>query len=131
MTLKELMEAFMTINAPFDAVRVCEAVTGKTINNISMGQEIYLPREVLNRKVVKWAVTKRPYGFIIVVEPKEGVMQTRKFFDIETREIITEEVLAETLEALKECDPDTYGDITLGQYINNCLTINNGTLEEV
>ena len=131
MTLKELMEAFMTINAPFDAVRVCEAVTGKTINNISMGQEIYLPREVLNRKVVKWAVTKRPYGFIIVVEPKEGVMQTRKFFDIETREIITEEILAETLEELRECDPDTYGDITLGQYINNCLTINNGTLEEV
>lgn len=57
--------------------------------------------------------------------------RTRKFFDIETREIITEEVLAETLEALKECDPETYGDITLGQYINNCLTINNGTLEEV
>lgn len=55
----------------------------------------------------------------------------RKFFDIETREIITEEVLAETLEALKECDPNTYRDITLGQYINNCLTINNGTLEEV
>ena len=55
----------------------------------------------------------------------------RKFFDIETREIITEEVLAETLEALKECDPETYGDITLGQYINNCLTINNGTLEEI
>lgn len=57
--------------------------------------------------------------------------RTRKFFDIETREIITEDVLRETLEELKECDPDTYGDITLGQYINNCLTINNGTLEEV
>ena len=55
----------------------------------------------------------------------------RLFFDIETREIITEEVLAETLEELKECDPDTYGNITLGQYINNCLTINNGTLEEI
>lgn len=57
--------------------------------------------------------------------------QTRKFFDTETREIITEDVLAATLEELKECDPDTYGDITLGQYINNCLTINNGTLEEI
>lgn len=53
----------------------------------------------------------------------------RKFFDIETREIITEEVLAETLELLKE--DDDYKDITLGQYINNCLTINNGTLEEI
>jgi len=57
--------------------------------------------------------------------------KTRKFFDIEIREIITEDVLSDTLEELKECDPDTYGDITLGQYINNCLTINNGTLEEV
>lgn len=55
----------------------------------------------------------------------------RKFFDIETKEIMTEEVLAETLEELKECDHDTYGDITLAQYINNCLTINNGTLMEV
>ncbi len=54
----------------------------------------------------------------------------RKFFDIETREIITEEVLAETLEELKECDP-SYENITLGQYINNCLTIHNGTLEEI
>lgn len=57
--------------------------------------------------------------------------QPKKYFDIETREIITEEVLAETLEALKECNPETYGDITLAQYINNRLTINNGTLEEV
>ncbi len=55
----------------------------------------------------------------------------RKFFDIETREIITEDVLRETLEELKVCDPSTYGDITIGQYINNCLTINNGTLVEV
>ena len=55
----------------------------------------------------------------------------RKFFSIETREIVTEDVLADTLEELKECDPNTYGNITLGQYINNCLTINNGTLEEV
>ena len=70
MTLKEWMRTFMTLNAPFDDVRVCEAVTGKTINNISMGQEIYLPREVLDRKVVKWAVTKRPYRFIVAVEPK-------------------------------------------------------------
>lgn len=55
----------------------------------------------------------------------------RKFYDIETREIITEDVLRETLEILKDEDPNTYGDITLEQYINNCLTINNGTLEEL
>lgn len=63
---------------------------------------------------------------------KAGYRKTkRKFFDTETREIITEDVLATTLEELKECDPDTYGDITLTQYIDNCLTINNGTLEEI
>ena len=57
--------------------------------------------------------------------------RTRMFFDIETMEVITEDVLKETLEELKECDPDTYGDITIGQYINNCLTTNNGTLIEL
>jgi hypothetical protein len=77
-------------------------------------------------------------GYILLDEelfPDEdgtvNIQQPRKFFDTETREIITEDVLAATLEELKECDPDTYGDITLGQYINNCLTINNGTLEEI
>lgn len=55
----------------------------------------------------------------------------RKFFDIETREVITEEILAETLAELKECNPSDYGNITLDQYINNCLTIHNGTLEEI
>lgn len=58
-------------------------------------------------------------------------MEMRKFYDIETREIITEDVLRETLEILKDEDPNTYGDITLEQYISNCLTINNGTLEEL
>ena len=71
MTLKEWMRAFFSLDAPFDDVRVCEAVTGKTINNISMGQEIYLPKEVLDRKVKSWTVTKRPYHFIVVVEHKE------------------------------------------------------------
>lgn len=129
MTLREWMRGFMALDAPFDALRVCEAVTGKIINNISMGQEIYLPREVLDRKVVSWAVLPRPYRFIVAVEPKEDVRQMRNFLDTETGEIITEQVLAETLEQLKE-DP-AYRDITLAQYINNCLTINNGTLEEV
>ena len=71
MTLKEWMRTFMSLDAPFDDVRVCEAVTGKTINNISMGQEIYLPKEVLDRKVKMWTVTKRPYHFIVAVEPRE------------------------------------------------------------
>lgn len=57
--------------------------------------------------------------------------KTRKFFDIETREIITERILGDVLNELKKCDPDTYGDTTLDQYINNCLTIHNGTLEEI
>ena len=73
MTLREWMRTFFTLNAPFNAVRVCEAVTGKTINNIDMGQEIYLPAEVLDSKVSSWTVLKRPYRFIVAVEPKEEV----------------------------------------------------------
>lgn len=71
MTLREWMRTFCALKAPFDDVRVCEAVTGKTINNIAMGQEIYLPQEVLDRKVKVWTVTKRPYSFIVAVEPRE------------------------------------------------------------
>ena len=70
MTLREWMRTFFALGAPFVAVRVCEAVSGKTINNIDMGQEIYLPREVLDRKVVSWTVTKRPHSFIVAVEYK-------------------------------------------------------------
>ena len=129
MTLREWMRGFMTLDAPFDQVRVCEAVTGKTINNISMGQEIYLPSEVLDRKVVKWAVLPRPYRFIVVVEHKPKQRQMRNFLDTETGDIITEQALTVTFEMLKE--DDDYKNITLEQYINNCLTINNGTLEEI
>lgn len=71
MTLREWMRTCFTLNLPFKAVRVCEAVTGKTINNIDMGQEIYLPADVLDRKVSSWTVLKRPYRFIVAVEPKE------------------------------------------------------------
>ena len=73
MTLREWMRTFFTLDAPFVSVRVCEAVTGKTINNIDMGQEIYLPNDILDRKVSKWAILKRPYRFIVAVEPKEEV----------------------------------------------------------
>lgn len=54
----------------------------------------------------------------------------RKFFDIETGETRTEHDLAMELEMLKRQD-DEHDGIALGQYINNCLTINNGTLEEI
>ena len=53
----------------------------------------------------------------------------RNFLDVKNGDIITEQVLMETLDLLKE-DPK-YKDITLEQYINSCLTINNGNLEEV
>ena len=54
----------------------------------------------------------------------------RKFYDIETKEIVTEDDLARELEELKQSGFE-HDDITLAQYINNCLTINNGTLEEI
>ena len=94
MTLKEWMRGFMTLNAPFNQLRVCEAVTGKTINNISMGQEIYLPNEVLDRKVVSWAVLPRPYRFIVAIEPK-----------IEKKQITNiDAIICEVESLLKESD---------------------------
>ena len=54
----------------------------------------------------------------------------RKFFDINTEEIVTEDDLARELEELKKEDHE-HDDVTIEDYINNCLTINNGTLEEV
>ena len=54
----------------------------------------------------------------------------RKFYDINTEEIVTEEDLARELEELKLEDHE-HDDVILEDYINNCLTIHNGTLEEV
>lgn len=54
----------------------------------------------------------------------------RKFYDINTEEIVTEDDLARELEALKQEDHE-HDDVTLEEFINNCLTIHNGTLEEV
>ena len=56
--------------------------------------------------------------------------RTRKFFDYNTEEILTEEDLAKELEELKKEDHEHDG-MTLEEYINNCLTIHNGTLEEI
>ena len=54
----------------------------------------------------------------------------RRFYDINIEEILTEDDLAMELEELKK-DGFEHEDITLEEYINNCLTIHNGTLEEV
>lgn len=62
---------------------------------------------------------------------KGDVRKMRFFFDTETREIISESELLEEFLRLAEENPSEYGNITFGQYLNNCLTINNGTLEEI
>lgn len=55
----------------------------------------------------------------------------RYFFDTESRKIISESELLEEFLRLAEENPSEYGDITFGQYLNNCMVINNGTLTEV
>ena len=55
----------------------------------------------------------------------------RYFHDTESRESISETELLEEFVKLSQENPTEYGSITFGQYINNCLTINNGTLEEI
>lgn len=54
----------------------------------------------------------------------------RIFYDINTHEILTEVDLARELEELKK-ENHEHDNFTLEDYIINCLTINNGTLEEV
>ena len=55
----------------------------------------------------------------------------KEFYDIDSNQFITEaELLAEFLEVSK-ANLTEYEGVTFGQYINNCLTINNGTLMEV
>lgn len=53
----------------------------------------------------------------------------RKFFDNETREIITEKQLFAEFTALQKDDPETY-DYSFSDYIRNC-TDKNGTLTEI
>lgn len=55
----------------------------------------------------------------------------RTFRDIEAQKIVTEAELAKNYARDVTDDPETYKDITFGQYINNCLTSSNGTLEEI
>jgi hypothetical protein len=55
----------------------------------------------------------------------------RYFHDTESRQIISETELLEEFIKLSKENPAEYENITFGQYISNCLTINNGTLEEI
>lgn len=55
----------------------------------------------------------------------------REFFDTESRQFISETELLQEFIKLSQENPTEYGNITFGQYLNNCLTINNGTLTEV
>lgn len=54
----------------------------------------------------------------------------RLFYDIETKEIVSEKDLARELEELKKENHEHDG-WTLDDYIENCLTIHNGTLVEI
>lgn len=53
----------------------------------------------------------------------------RYFYDIEGKEIITEEQLYKEYKEMQNEQPENY-DYSFSDYISNCLTCNNGTLEE-
>lgn len=55
----------------------------------------------------------------------------REFYDIDSNQFITETELLEEFLEVSKANPTEYKGVTFGQYINNCLTINNGTLMEV
>lgn len=55
----------------------------------------------------------------------------REFFDIDSHQFITETELLEEFIEISKANPTEYENVTFGQYINNCLSINNGTLMEV
>ena len=59
-----------------------------------------------------------------------GEREMRRFYDINTEEIVTEEQLARELAELQTEDHEHDG-LTLDEFIDNCLTIHNGTLEEI
>lgn len=55
----------------------------------------------------------------------------REFFDTESRQFISETELLDEFIKLSKENSTKYGNITFGQYLSNCLTVNNGTLKEV
>ena len=56
---------------------------------------------------------------------------TTMWRDIESGELVTAETLMqEYLEHLRE-EPQEYENVTFWEFVENCMTRNNGTLEEV
>jgi hypothetical protein len=66
-------------------------------------------------------------------KPKEGkdssMEKTKKWLDIESREIVTAKQLYD--EYIDNMEDGTCGACTFDEYVINCLTINNGTLQEL
>lgn len=52
------------------------------------------------------------------------------FYDIESGEYITLETLYSEYLTMQKEQPDEY-NYSFTEYINNCLTVNNGTLEKI
>ena len=50
------------------------------------------------------------------------------YFDIESNQIVTREQLFAEYQTMKESYPEEYG-YTFPEYVKNCLTSSNGTLE--
>lgn len=56
----------------------------------------------------------------------------RKFINEDSaNEIITEEQLRQEFARLQKEIPSEYGHLKFGEYLQNCMWYNNGTLEEV
>jgi hypothetical protein len=67
-------------------------------------------------------------SFLTQIQVEELEMDEFVYYDINTEEYITESDLFEEYE--KYLDEGNY-DVTFSQFINNCLTTNDGTLERV
>jgi hypothetical protein len=67
-------------------------------------------------------------SFLTQIQVEELEMNEPIYYDIRTEEYITESELFEEYENYLDENNDY---ITFSQFINNCLTINNGTLERV
>lgn len=68
-------------------------------------------------------------NFNTQIQVEELEMNEPIYYDIETEEYVTESDLFEEYEGYLD-NPESE-NISFAQFINNCLTINNGTLEKV
>ena len=68
-------------------------------------------------------------SFDIQIQVEDLEMNEPIYYDTETEEYITESDLFEEYESYLN-NPESE-NISFAQFINNCLTINNGTLERV